>query len=155
MMATRNILAPALARLDEALWDLPGVNASDPQGIRAEAEALLPEDLAQKLCALLNTVKTLELSEAPDARALGETVFALGQLYFEIVALSRAQAEIESAWIGGDRVNPRALEGQQPEQIQKFLALRDRIFRKVADFTLKALLALFGLLVILLVLGLI
>lgn len=155
MEAARPFLAPALARLDEALWDLPGVDASDPEGIRKEAEALLPDDLAQKLHTLLKTIRSLEESEAPDAKVLGETVFALGQFHAEILALSRAQAEIESAWIGSDRVDPRALEGQQPQQIQKFLALRDRVFRRVADFTLKLLLALFALLVVLLVLGLI
>jgi hypothetical protein len=155
MATARSFLAPALERLDEALWDLPGVDASDPDGIRREALSLLPDDLAQKLHGLLDTLKMLEHAEAPDARALGEAVFALGQLHAEIVALSRAQAEIESAWIGTDRVDPRALDGQQPEQIRKFLALRDRLFRQVADFTLKLLLALFGLLVVLLVLGLI
>ena len=155
MEAARPFLAPALARLDEALWDLPGVDASDPEGIRKEAEALLPDDLALKLHTLLKTIRSLEESEATDAKVLGETVFALGQFHAEILALSRAQAEIESAWIGSDRVDPRALEGQQPQQIQKFLALRDRVFRRVADFTLKLLLALFALLVVLLVLGLI
>lgn len=154
-MNARTFLAPALARLDEALWDLPGVDAADPDGIRREALALLPEDLAQKLRGLLETANTLEQTEAPDPRALGETVFALGQFHSEIAALSRAQAEIESAWIGTDRVDPRSLEGQQPEQIRKFLALRDRVFRQVADFMLKLLFALFGLLVVLLVLGLI
>lgn len=155
MVAAKAFLAPALTRLDEALWDLPGVEASDPEGIRSEAQSLLPDDLAQKLKTLLETVRSLEQAESADAPLLGETVFALGQFHAEILALVRAQAEIESAWIGSDRVDPRALDGQQPEQIRKFLALRDRLFRQVADFTLKLLLLLFGLLVVLLVLGLI
>lgn len=155
MGTAKAFLAPALARLDEALWDLPGVDASDAEGIRREAEALLPDDLAQKLRTVLKTAEGFDGTETPDAGALGETVFALGQLHAEIFALTRAQAEIESAWFGSDRVDPRALDGKQPEQIQKFLALRDRLFRQVADFTLKLLLILFGLLVVLLVLGLI
>ena len=154
-MQGKTFLAPALVRLDETLWDLPGVEASDPQGIRREALALLPDDLAQKLRGLLEAAERLEHTEAPDPQILGETVFTLGQFHSEIVALSRAQAEIESAWIGTDTVEPRSLEGQQPEQIRKFLALRDRVFRQVADFTLKLLLGLFGLLVVLLILGLI
>ncbi len=154
-MEAKSFLAPAMTRLDEALWDLQGVDASDPEGIRREALALLPDDMAQKFDTLLTAVKTLEQSQDPSPKALGETVFALGQFHSEILALSRAQAEIESAWIGSDSVTPRALEGQQPEQIRQFLALRDRIFRQVADFTLKLLLGLFGLLVVLLVLGLI
>jgi hypothetical protein len=155
MLTAPSLLAPALVRLDEALWDLPGVDASDSEGIRREALALLPDDLSEKLRRRLETIQMLERTEAPDAQLLGETLFALGQIHSEILALTRAQAEIESAWIGSDRVAPRALEGQQPEQIQKFLALRDRLFRQVADFTLKLLLGLFGLLVVLLVLGLI
>lgn len=155
MVAAHPFIAPALERLDEALWDLPGVDASDPEGIRREALALLPTDLAQRLQGLLLSVKALEQTLEPDAKVLGETVFALGQFHAEMVALSRAQAEIESAWIGTASVDPRALEGQQPEQIRKFLALRDRLFRQVADFTLKLLLGLFGLLIVLLVLGLI
>lgn len=155
MVTAKAFLAPALARLDEALWDLPGVDASDAVGIRREAEALLPDDLAQKLRTILKTAEGFDDTEVPDAGALGETAFALGQLHAEIFALTRVQAEIESTWFGSDRVDPRALDGKQPEQIRKFLALRDRLFRQVADFTLKLLLILFGILAVLLVLGLI
>lgn len=154
-MDPRELLAPALTRLDESLWDLPGIEASDSEGIRREAMLLLPEDLGERLKTLLDRVKALEDSHSQNPRDLGNTVFELGQFHAEIRALSHAQAEIESALIGSASVNPRPLEGQQPEQIRKFLALRDQLFRKVADFTLKLLLGLFALLLILLLTGLI
>lgn len=149
------LLNPALVRLDEALWDLSGVNASDAEGIRREALKLLPDDLSQRLTLLLERAHTLGTRQDADPQEVGTLIFDLGQFHAEVEALSHAQAEIESALFGSASVSPQPLEGKQPEQIRKFLALRDQLFRKVADFTLKLLLGIFALLVVLLLLGLI
>jgi hypothetical protein len=154
-MDTRALLQPALVQLDEALWDLPGVDASDAESIRREALGVLPQEIAQTLSRLLETSKALESSSNPDPASISRLLFEFGHLHAEIQALHRVRAEIESAYIGNASVSPRPLDAGQPDQIIKFLALRDRLFRTVADFTLKLLLSLLGILLVLLLLGLI
>jgi hypothetical protein len=154
-MDLQALTQPAWTKLDEALWDLPGVESSDPEAIREEALRVLPGESALELRQLLALTQAVQSAAPPDPAQVSTLLFGLGHLHAEIEALHRTRAEIESTYLGPTSVDPRALKGDQPEQIRRFLALRDRVFRQVADFTLKLLLGLLGILVVLLILGLI
>jgi hypothetical protein len=63
--------------------------------------------------------------------------------------------EVENAIIGLDSVTAEPLAQAQSDQLSRFIASRDRLFRKTADFTLKILLTGLGLLFLGLLLGIV
>jgi hypothetical protein len=69
--------------------------------------------------------------------------------------MQQVQMELESAIIGPDSVTTTRLQLGQIDHLRRFIDTRDRIFRKVADTTLKLLLAGLGLMLVGLLLGII
>ena len=63
--------------------------------------------------------------------------------------------ELENVVMGPDSVTATPLESSEIEPLARLIEVRDRVFRKVADFTLKALLVGLALLMAGLVFGLI
>ena len=110
---------------------------------------------AQALRAIAAQQASLLAAGANDPQQVGEFCFAAGALHEKLRTLLQTEMELESAIVGPDRVSATPLQRAQSDQLARLLETRDRIFRKVADVTLKFLLIGLGLLVLGLVLGLV
>ncbi len=120
-----------------------------------EVAATLPDEAAQALRAIAAQQASLLAAGANDPQQVGEFCFAAGALHEKLRTLLQTEMELESAIVGPDRVSATPLQRAQSDQLARLLETRDRIFRKVADVTLKFLLIGLGLLVLGLVLGLV
>jgi len=146
-------LKAAQLRLGHTLTELLGIQGIAFEEQMVQAAERLPDDLSRDTLRLLRELKTYEA--APEPLLLGDLLFDMGVLHEKIRAQSQAQMEIESAIIDLDGVKTASLEIPESERISRFIALRDQLFRKVADVTLKVMLILLALLILGLLVGIV
>jgi hypothetical protein len=154
-MTARTILDSSLARLRELLARDFGAEAQD---FTEQAKAVvrrLPDDLAQTVAGLESEWAALREQAEPAPERLADFAFRCGQTYAKLATFRQIQMELENVVLGPESVSTAALQTAQIEPLARFVELRDRVFRKVADFTLKAILIGLGLLTVGLFLGLI
>lgn len=144
-------LKAAQLRLKHTLTELLGIQEISFEEQMIQAAERLPDDLSRDTLRLLRELETYEAAKEP--LLLGDLLFDMGILHEKIRAQSQAQMEIESAIIDLEGVRTASLEIPESERISRFIALRDQLFRKVADVTLKVMLILLGLLILGLLLG--
>jgi hypothetical protein len=149
------IVDSSLSKLNELLSRQFQAAEPDFADKAKTAAAQLPGDLAQALSRLAEQRALLKANAAPDTDLLAEFAFHCGQVYEQLAAYRHIQMEMENVVLGPESVSATPLQASQIEPLARFIEVRDRIFRKVADFTLKALLIGLGLLTLGLVLGLI
>ncbi|BBL73646.1 hypothetical protein [Methylomagnum ishizawai] len=141
-----SILAASLARLDALI---AAEYRADPPDFAAKAQAIgpaLPDELAQTLAGLVAAHASLQAEPDPDDARIADFAFRCGQVHEQLRAHRQIELELEAS----AQVPPA-----QAEPLARFIEVRDRLFRQVADFTLKALLVMLGLLTLGLVLGLV
>ena len=146
-------LKAAQLRLKHTLTELLRIQGISFEEQMVQAAERLPDDLSRDTLRLLRELETYEA--APEPFLLGDLLFDMGVLHEKIRAQSQAQMEIESAIIDLDGVRTASLEIPESERISRFIALRDQLFRKVADVTLKVMLILLALLILGLLLGIV
>ena len=144
-------LKAAQLRLKHTLTELLGIQEISFEEQMVQAAERLPDDLSRDTLRLLRELETYEAAKEP--LLLGDLLFDMGILHEKIRAQSQAQMEIESAIIDLEGVRTASLEIPESERISRFIALRDQLFRKVADVTLKVMLILLALLILGLLLG--
>lgn len=115
----------------------------------------MPEDLAQALRELAALHTRLRSKTVPDPREDTDFCFAAGVLHEKLRAYRQTRMELESTIVGPDSIAPTPLQPAQSDQLARFIEARDRVFRKVADLTLKFLLVGLGLLMLGLLLGIV
>lgn len=147
------LIETSLRALDDILVQGFGATAATFAARAEQAAASFTDDLAQPLRAIVERHGRLAASPAADPRQAGEFCFACGVLHERLSALMQTRMELESAIVGPDRVSPTPLQRSQSDQLTRFIEARDRLFRKVADLTLKFLLIGLALLTLGLVLG--
>jgi hypothetical protein len=143
----------AQLRLKHTLTELLGIQGISFEEQMVQAAERLPDDLSRDTLRLLRELETYEAAQEP--LLLGDLLFDMGILHEKIRAQSQAQMEIESAIIDLDGVRTASLEIPESERISRFIALRDKLFRKVADVTLKVMLSLLALLILGLLVGIV
>ena len=146
-------LKAAQLRLKHTLTELLGIQEISFEEQMVQAAERLPDDLSRDTLRLLRELETYEAAKEP--LLLGDLLFDMGILHEKIRAQSQAQMEIESAIIDLEGVRTASLEIPESERISRFIALRDQLFRKVADVTLKVMLILLALLILGLLLGIV
>ena len=146
-------LKAAQLRLKHTLTELLGIQEISFEEQMVQAAERLPDDLSRDTLRLLRELETYESANEPIL--LGDLLFDMGILHEKIRAQSQAQMEIESAIIDLEGVRTASLEIPESERISRFIALRDQLFRKVADVTLKVMLILLALLILGLLLGIV
>ena len=146
-------LKAAQLRLKHTLTELLGIQEISFEEQMVQAAERLPDDLSRDTLRLLRELETYEAANEPIL--LGDLLFDMGILHEKIRAQSQAQMEIESAIIDLEGVRTASLEIPESERISRFIALRDQLFRKVADVTLKVMLILLALLILGLLLGIV
>ncbi|MBM3748528.1 MAG: hypothetical protein FJW34_22360 [Acidobacteria bacterium] len=154
-MNLETLCAASERHLDELLTrELGGIGDDFASRARRVAENL-PDEFAQPVTRLLELRHRLGESGArePDAELVGRYCFACGAVHEKLRAFTQARLEVESAIMGMDSVQTMPLQTGQSDQLSRFLAARDRLFRKVADVTLKFLLIGLGLLLLGLLIG--
>lgn len=147
------LIESSLQALDDILIRSLGATAATFAARAEQAAATLTDDVAQPLRAIAGLHDRLSASPTPDPRLAGEFCFACGVLHEKLGALLQTRMELESAIVGPDTVSTTPLQRSQSDQLTRFIEARDRLFRKVADLTLKFLLIGLGLLTLGLVLG--
>ena len=154
-MNPETLIAAGERHLDDLLTRDLGARADSFIARAEEVARTLPDEFAQPVVRLLELRARLRGAGArePDAELLGRYCFACGALHEKLRAYTRARMEVESAIVGLDSIQTTALQTGQSDQLSRFLAARDRLFRKVADFTLKFLLIGLGLLLLGLLIG--
>jgi hypothetical protein len=145
----------SLAKLDQLLVEQFRADARDFAGRARGVAASLPDELAQPLAELAEAGERLKAEPAAEAGRFAEFAFRCGQVYEQLTAQRRIEMEMENVRVGPASVEPAPLQGSQADLVARFIEARDRMFRKVADFTLKALLVVLGLLTLGLILGLV
>jgi hypothetical protein len=154
-MNKNSLIEASLFPLRELLAREFGASAPDFASQVKAAVPRLPDDLAQILAKLENTETILRKEAEPLPEGLADFGFRCGQVYEKLMAHRQMQMELENVVVGPDSVSAAPLQASQIEPLARFVEVRDRVFRKVADFTLKALLIGLGLLTLGLVLGLV
>lgn len=154
-MNWNTLIDAPLGRLDELLVRDFGA----PQGdFAAKAERVaeqLPDELGAALVELRRRLTLLRAETEPDFEHLADFAFRCGELHAGLTAYIQVQMELENVVVGSDRINPTPLAASEVEPLARLVEVRDRLFRKVADFTLKVLLIGLGLMILALVFGLI
>jgi predicted DNA-binding protein len=133
-----------------------GASAGDLTEKAQTVAVALPQELGQQLQKLAENLARLGSEserEAASPDQLADLAYAAGQICQQLVDHQQVRMELENVKVGPDYVSARALQRSEIEPLAKLLVTRDRIFRKVADFTLKALLMAVGLLILGLILG--
>lgn len=115
----------------------------------------LPEELSELLTKIATRRLLLKQDSDQDITKLAEFSFDCGQLYEKLEEYRRMEMEVENVRQGSFSVSPSPLQSAQVEKLSRFIEVRDRLFRKVADFTLKAILVGLGLLILGLFLGIV
>lgn len=154
-MNSNTLIDASLAKLDELLVRNFGARGTDFAGKAETAAAGLPEDLAELLMELRQRLGPLQSVTEPDPQRLVEFAFRCGEVHARLMAYFQVRMELENVVVGPVSIGAAPLQPSEVEPLARFVELRDRLFRKVADFTLKALLIGLGLLTLGLVLGLI
>lgn len=152
-MGIADILEASQHQLDEALTRQLDLKPDRFDAHLTDAIAELPDEFTQPLRHILRLHQDLISGNATDSLQAGEFCFTCGIVYEKLQALALAQMEVENAFIGLDSVSTGPLAQTQSDQISRFIAARDQLFRKTADLTLKVLLAGLGLLFLGLLLG--
>lgn len=117
------------------------------------AAELLPSDLADPLIAL---GQELDKGAGPDEpNVVCDLVFRAGQTVEALSAYRRARLDPKEAPMGEDGVVTMPTDPAELDALARLVEWRDRTFRKVADFTLKAILIAAGLLIVAELLGLV
>jgi hypothetical protein len=141
-----------LAHLETCLredFNAEGANLTEQL---AQLTPTVPAELSAELHALAEEARLIgKSSDNPDT-ALAWT-FRCGQIYQRLQALKYTLAEETLGQVSLDGQPPLNLEITDVDAITRFIAWRDRVFQKIADFTLKALLVFVGLLFLGLMLG--
>ena len=148
------LIETSLQSLDSLLVRDLGVTASHFAARAEQAADNLPDELAQPLRAIAALHGRLASGTEPNPRLAGEFCFACGALHEKLSTLTQTRMELESAIVGPDSVSTTPLQRPQSDQLTRLIETRDRLFRKVADLTLKFLLIGLGLLTLGLLLGL-
>jgi len=151
----KSLIDLGLYRVDTLLSEQLRIESADFEGKIKEAGRLLPEDIAESLTELGNLKLRLSNDRSGAPEAVADFIFRCGRTYERLDAFRRNRIASEALAVGPDGISPEPLEQQQIDAIERLIAVRDRIFRKVADFTLKSLLVFFGLFLIAFVIGLI
>lgn len=152
-MGIADILEASQRQLDEALTRQLDLKPDRFDAHLTDAIAELPDEFTQPLRQVLRLHQHLISGNATDSLQAGEFCFTCGIVCEKLQALALAQMEVENAFIGLDSVRTGPLAQTQSDQISRFIAARDQLFRKTADLTLKVLLAGLGLLFLGLLLG--
>ena len=134
------------------------------QGFAAEGEELramfanvesdLPADILNLFQMLSQNLQRLNATAATDGDEC-ECIFVCGQLAGRLDALVNQRAAESLMATHAEGLSPEEFAQTDLTAIARFIAVRDKIMRTVADFTLKVLLVVAGLLAIGLLLGLI
>jgi hypothetical protein len=154
-MNTVPSLDSCLAKLNTLLTQHFHAEAPDFAGKVKAVASQLPNELAQALAELVEMRAELEKAAAPEPERLMDFAFQCGCVYERLDAQRRIEMEMENVVVGPESVATTPLQPSQVEPLARFIEVRDQLFRKVADFTLKALLVVLGLLTLGLVLGLV
>lgn len=150
-MNTTDVMAYSINQLDHYL-----MNEANASGTSFSARASgAMASLADELDALLQLHTLLSEGGATDPALVSRFCFNCGSIHQQLLAMQQVQMELESAIIGPDSVTTTRLQPEQIDHLSRFIDTRDRIFRKVADTTLKVLLAGLGLMLVGLLLGII
>lgn len=147
------MIAASLAKLDELLvqdFQAQGANFAERA---VHAAPRLPQESAQALAELADPAS--RPADTADPARLAEFVFRCGRVYEQLHAFWLVEMEMENTRVDFDRVETTPLQPAQADLLARFVETRDRLFRQVADFTLKAILVILGLLVLGLLLGLV
>lgn len=154
-MSNQTFLDSSVSRFNDLLTGPFGTPKTDFPGMAKSAGAELPEDLDRALRELAANYGSLQAQPDPAPTALADFAFRCGEVYSKLENHRQIQMELENVVVGPESVSANPLQSAQVEPLARFIEARDRIFRKVADFTLKALLIGLGLLTLGLFLGLI
>ena len=152
-MNSNLLIDKSLAKLEELIAREFGASGPDFAGRAKTAAAQLPDELAAALRELSGQAEPLRSESDPER--LADFVFRCGDLYARLSAYEQVRMELENVVMGPDSVTATPLESSEIEPLARLIEVRDRVFRKVADFTLKALLVGLALLMAGLVFGLI
>jgi len=144
-----DIRQPFLHPLQTLLSDQFGASATDFARQVQQAVEQLPDELAAELKELAGRLGTEDPSSASTARF----AFDCGCLYERLRSWRHHQLAAEAGTVSPEGKLPDSLEQEQMDSLARIIAARDRIFRKVADFTLKAILITLGLLALGMLLG--
>jgi hypothetical protein len=154
-METSDILEASRRQLAQALTQRLDLKHGDFESNVREAITELPEEFTEPLSHLLGLHKNLVYGMHSDNAHAGDFCFTCGLVFEKLQALTLAQMEVEHAIIGLESVAAGPLAQAQSDQLSRFIAARNRLFRKTADITLKILLAGLGLLFLGLLLGIV
>jgi hypothetical protein len=117
--------------------------------------SLLPDELHALLRDIDTRATQLKLSARNDGAGLADFAFHCGRAGEQLKALRQNRAAESVAALQINGLPPDGIEKTELDAVARFIAARDRILRVVADFTLKVLLILVGLLILAVVLGLV
>jgi len=131
------------------------IETADFEGKIKEAGRRLPEDITECLTELKTLRQQLLKDHSGAPEPMADFIFQCGRAYERLNSFRQNQIASEALAVGPDGIAPEPLEQQQIDALERLIKARDRIFRRVADFTLKSLLVLFGLFVIAFLIGLI
>ncbi len=142
-------LAPYVENLEnllEADFAATGNNLNEKiDSVRSD----LPEDVVTDIDTI---AAAASMNNIPD---LADLLFRCGQATQRLEVLRRSRAADNVVAAHPEGISPDELENTDLDAVARFIAARDKVMRFVADFTLKALLVIVGLLVLGLVLGII
>lgn len=141
-----------LARLETCLredFNAEGANLAEQLN---QLTPTLPAELSAELQALAEQAQVIGTT-SDDTDAALDWAFRCGEIYQRLQALKYTLAEETLGQVSLDGQPPLNLEITDVDAITRFIAWRDRVFQKIAEFTLKALLVFVGLLFLGLVLG--
>lgn len=140
---------PIIAQLDALLIDHFQAQGADFAARVQDATPRISQESALALAELARSADSL------DPAQLADFAFRCGRVYEQLEAQRLIDMEMENIRVGFDQVETQPLQAAQLDRVARFIEARDRLFRKVADFTLKAILIVLGLLTLGLVLGVI
>jgi hypothetical protein len=135
-----------IARLEKLLEEGFSAQGDSLEAKLQNASAELPDDLRESLSELAQESYVLEQTDKAD---LLQFAFRCGLLHERLETLAQNRLAANIAFLAPDGTSPLELEKNDFDALARFVDLRDRFLRVVADYTLKFLLVS----VILLVLG--
>ncbi|MGX2039778.1 hypothetical protein ACWJKU_06540 [Methylocaldum sp. MU1018] len=151
----KNLIDLGLRRVDALLSEQIQLESPGFEEKLKEAGRRLPEDIAESLTTLENLRQRLLKNHSGSPEPVADFIFQCGRAYERLDAFRQNRIASEALAVSPDGIAPEPLEQQQIDAIERLIQARDRIFRKVADFTLKSLLVLFGLFVAAFLIGLV
>lgn len=139
-----------LAKPTQLLREAYSARGDSLPELLACCEEALPQDLFDELLAL-NSLARHVGEPFSNPEALADFAFRCGQVYERLTALSQERALARLGFVVSDTLPPEV----DLDALVRFAALRDRLLKTIADFTLKFLVVSTVLLAIGLSLGLI